>query len=227
MGTNDFHKNEKTKRKTKNKSESKAVLIALEDTKSSRYYFEKLIHHKGLSGKIILAKHIGTNPKKVLEAVEKYKEKNPDTKFEKEWIVIDRDSFSNDDFKGTIEEARQKGICVAFSNESYELWILLHFKQVNAYTNREDLKSHLNKIFKEKFRKEYSKASADIYNLIIGQQQTAIKNAKRLVTKHISDYGKINIEQNPITIIYQLVECLNSINLEEKQCDCFPNLRYC
>jgi len=223
MGTDDFHKDKKTKRKTKNKSESKSVLIALEDTKSSRYYFEKLIHHKGLSGKVILAEHIGTNPKKVLEAVKKYKEKNPDTQFEKEWIVIDRDSFSNDDFKGTIEEARQKGICVAFSNESYELWILLHFKQVNANTNREDLKSHLNQIFKEKFRKEYSKASADVYSLIVGEQQTAIKNAKRLVTKHISDYGKINVDQNPITMIYQLVECLNSINLEEKQCDCFPN----
>ncbi|MDQ1339657.1 MAG: hypothetical protein QG567_810, partial [Campylobacterota bacterium] len=53
-------------------------------------------------------------------------------------------------------------------------------------------------------------------------QQTAINNAKRLVTKHISDYGEINVEQNPITMIYQLVECLN-LNLEEKQCDCFPN----
>ncbi|MGE0738439.1 RloB family protein [Sulfurimonas sp.] len=220
MWRDDFHKREKAKRKIKNKSESKSVLIALEDTKSSRYYFEKLVQHKGLSGKVIFAEHIGTNPKKVLEAILSHKS---NTIYDKKWIVIDRDSFSNDDFKGTIGEARQKGICVAFSNESYELWILLHFKQVNAYTNREDLKSHLNKIFKEKFRKEYSKASADVYSLVVGEQQTAINNAKRLVTKHIRDYGKINVEQNPITMIYQLVECLNSINLEEKQCDCFPN----
>lgn len=220
MWEDDFNKREKTKRKIKNKIESKSVLIALEDTKSSRHYFEKLIKHKGLNGKVIFAEHIGTNPKKVLEAILSHKSS---TIYDKKWIVIDRDSFPRNDFKGTIEEARQKGICVAFSNESYELWILLHFEQVSAYTNRDDLISRLNQIFKEKFRKEYSKASADIYNLIIGQQQTAIKNAKRLVTKHISDYGKINVEQNPITMIYQLVECLNSINLEEKQCDCFPN----
>ncbi|KIM06661.1 MAG: hypothetical protein KU38_12520 [Sulfurovum sp. FS08-3] len=221
MRTDDFHKN-KTKRKTKNKSESKAVLIALEDTKSSRYYFEKLIHYKGLSGKVVFVEHIGTNPKKVLEAIKKHKKENPNIQFEKEWIVIDRDSFSKDDFKGTIEEARQKGICVAFSNECYELWILLHFESVNAHTSREDLKSRLNQIFREKFGKEYSKASADVYALIIGQQQTAIDNAKKLVKQHYRDYGKIDIEKNPITMIYQLVECLDSIHLPKKQCDCFP-----
>ncbi len=224
MGTDDFHKKEKTKRKSRSKSESKSILIALEDTKSSRYYFEKLIHHKGLSGKVIFAQHIGTNPKKVLEAIKKHKKENPNTQFEKEWIVIDRDSFSKDDFKGTIKEAKQKSICVAFSNECYELWILLHFEPVNAHTSREHLTSRLNQIFREKFGKEYSKASADVYALIIGQQQTAIDNAKSLIKKHLSDYGKIDVEQNPLTMIYQLVECLNSIHLPKKQCDCFPLL---
>ncbi len=220
MGTDDCHKMEKTKRKTNNKSESKAVLIALEDTKSSRYYFEKLISHKKLNGKVIFAEHIGTNPKKVLQAILDHKSED---KYEKKWIIIDRDSFSNDDFRGAIEDARKKSICVAFSNESYELWILLHFEQVSAHKGREYLRHRLNQIFRDKFKKEYSKASRDIYNLIIGQQQNAISNARQLVERHLRDYGKIDVEINPITMIYQLVECLNSVNSNTNKCDCFPS----
>jgi hypothetical protein len=219
MGTDDLQKNKKIRRKTKNKNESKSVLIALEDTASSRYYFEKLIADKKLSGKVIFAKHIGTNPKKVLQAIMDHKS---DDKYEKKWIVIDKDDYSKDEFNGAIEEARQKRICVAFSNESYELWILLHFKQVTAHINRVDLNHHLNEIFREKFGKEYSKSSSDVYSLIIGQQQTAIDNAKSLVKIHLRDYSKIDVEKNPITMIYQLVECLNSISDDKKECDCFP-----
>lgn len=218
MGNDDFHKEAKKKRKRNTRNVSKSVLIALEDQKSSKYYFEKLISDKKLNGRVIVAKNIGTNSKKVLQAIlnDKHEE------YEKKWIVIDKDDYSKDEFKGAIEEARHKGICVAFSNECYELWILLHFESVNAHINRVDLEHRLNKIFREKFRKEYSKSSSDVYSLIIGQQQTAIDNAKRLVARHLRDYGKIDVLKNPITMIYQLVECLNSISDGKKECDCFP-----
>ena len=71
--------------------------------------------------------------------------------------------------------------------------------------------------------KKYEKSSQDIYRLLIGQQSQAIKNAKVLVAQHIRDYGKIDPEKNPISMIYQLVECLNSLYSKEKNCDCFPN----
>jgi len=223
MGTDDRHKKRKARNTQKKRVEQKAVLIALEDTKSSRYYFQSLLKDKNFTGYVEFAKNIGSNPKKVLEALEKHKKENIKTVFEKEWIVIDRDSFPNNDFFGTIGTARQKNICVSFSNESYELWILLHFELISANTDRKNLNSQLNKIFREKFKGiDYSKSSQDIYNLIIGQQSQAIKNAKILVNQHIRDYGKIDPNKNPITTIYQLVECLNSFYDEEKKCDCFP-----
>ena len=44
MGTDDIHKKSKDKRTiTKKRIEQKSVLIALEDTKSSKFYFEELI----------------------------------------------------------------------------------------------------------------------------------------------------------------------------------------
>ena len=126
---------------------------------------------------------------------------------------------------GTIEKARQKDICVAFSNDAYELWILLHFEPINRHTHRTELNSKLNKIFKNKFGKEYNKASEDIYRFIIGYQQTAIDNAKKITARHIKDYGCIDPLKNPITMIFELVECLNYLYEKKKTCKCFPHKR--
>lgn len=222
MGTDDFHKKKKVRNTKKKRVERKSVLIALEDTKSSRYYFESLLKDKNLKGEVTFAPHLGTNPKKVLEALEEYKKNSSKTIFEKEWIVIDRDSFPNNDFYGTIESARQKNICVAFSNESYELWILLHFESVTRHTCRQELNGRLKELFLEKFGLEYEKSSKDIYELIIGSQTQAIERAKNLVKQHLRDYGKIDPSKNPITMVYELVECLNMLYKSKKGCDCFP-----
>jgi len=209
----------------KKRLERKEVLIALEDSKSSRYYFQALVKDKKLAGQVIFAKYRGSNPIKVLNTLKKHKieeqKKKKKTIYENEWIVIDRDNF--DDFFTTIETARKDNICVAFSNESYELWILLHFKLVSVHTHRDDLNNQLNSIFLDKFNIEYKKSSQDIYKLIIGFQKEAIKNAKILAKQHLRDYGKIDSNKNPITMIYQLVECLNSLYDKEKNCNCFPN----
>ena len=125
MGTDDIHKKRRSTRKKR--IENRAVLIALEDTKSSKYYFEALIKDKKLTGAIVFAKHIGTDPKNVLEAIIKHEREHDKEKYEKKWIVIDTDDWSKEQINGTIERARALGICVAISNEAYELWILLHF----------------------------------------------------------------------------------------------------
>ena len=212
MGTNNFQ-NPKERKLTRKRVERKAVLIALEDTKSSKYYFQDLLKDKKFSGKVVFAKNIGTNPKKVLESLTKYKKENIKTKFEKEWIVIDRDDWSKDDFNGTLKTAKESGVCVAFSNEAYELWLLLHFQKVTAYTSRQDLIKKLNRYF------DYKKSSHDVYKIIIGFQKDAIKNAEKLTAKQIKDNGRLNpYEQNPLTMIHKLVECLNTF----KKCDCPP-----
>lgn len=225
MGTDDRFKKAKEKRKIiKKRMEQKAVLIALEDTKSSKFYFEELIKDKKLTGKVLFAEHIGTNPSKVLEAVVQHLENNRKAIYEKKWAIFDRDSWSKEDVNSTIHRAKQLNICVGISNESYELWLLLHFERLERHTSREDLNKKINEHFRNYFGVDYSKASQDIYRYMIGYQNTAIKNAEYLMKMHIDRNGNINPEQNnPITLIHQLVMCLNSLYLEEKDCDCYPN----
>jgi len=208
-----YFKGQRKNRNTKKRRiEKKAVLLALEDTKSSKYYFEKLIQDKGLTGKVIFAKHCGTDPENVVQAIVTHLNQNKENIYEKKWAIIDKDDYSKAQINGAIQRARTLGIFVAISNEAYELWLLLHFRSVTAYTNREVLKKELNHIFNDKFKIQYDKASHDVYQLIIGQQATAIKNSKMLVNTYIRENGKLDpFYNNPITMIYQLVEYLNAL----------------
>jgi hypothetical protein len=220
-------------RSTKKKRiEQKAVLIALEDEASSKYYFQALVKDKSLSGRIIFATHKGSQPSQVLNALRRHKEgdkhkqnkKNPKVlSYEKEWIVIDRDDHTC--FFSTIKIAKENNICVAFSNEAYELWLFLHFQLVSIHTPRDNLKSQLNQIFRKEFNLDYSKSSQDIYLLLRDKQNTAIENAKTLMKAHLEKHQNIDPSKNPLTTIYQLVECLNSLYSKERNCECFPENR--
>jgi len=223
MGTEDRHKKRKARNTKKKRVEHKAVLIALEDTKSSKYYFDALLKNKKLTGQVIFAKHMGTDPENVVQAIVEHERKNPTQKYEKRWAVIDRDDWTKQQINGAIKRAEELGICIAISNEAYELWILLHFQRLTRYTHRTELNSTLRAIFREKFGVEYSKSSQDIYAFTVGLQPKAIINAKELLSIHLRNHGKLDpYENNPLTMIFQLVECLNSLYEEDKKCTCFP-----
>ena len=197
----------------KRRKQNKVMLIALEDTKSSRYYFQALAKHKNNAAKIFFVDHIGTTPVSVLKAIRNYESKNLDVKYEKAWIVIDRDSFEKENFKCTIEECRANNICVAFSNECYELWILLHFKNITSYKSRHDIKKDLNKIFKDKFGCEYKKSEQNIYQMINEYQDDAIKRAESLIKRLLKEKDYIEpYDDNPATTIHFLVQCLNNLD---------------
>jgi len=215
-------KNRKPRNTKKQRVEKKRVLIALEDTKSSKYYFEKLVQDKNLSGEVIFAKHIGTDPENVVKAIVSHLNGNK-VRYEKKWIVIDKDDYLKKQINGAIQTAMDLDICVAISNEAYELWILLHFTLITAHTSRDDLKKRLYIIFKKKFNIEYAKASRDVYQFTVGLQKQAIINSKKLVNSYIRDNGKVTpFSDNPLTTVYQLVEYLNTLYDDNECNDCFP-----
>jgi len=224
MGTDNLHHKKKARNIKKTRQELKSVLIALEDTKSSKYYFEELLKDKNLIGQVVFAKHCGTNPSNIINAIIKHKKNNPRTKYEKEWAVFDRDDWGKNQINGAIQRAKTLNICISISNEAYELWILLHFEKVTKHTSRKELKYKLNIHFNKLYGQDYSKSSQDIYKFIIGFQPKAIKNAEYLVKNYINDMGQIDPENNnPLTLIYQLVQCLNSLYDKNNNCSCFPH----
>lgn len=207
MGTDNIHKRAKARRKRiikKTRSITKRVLIACEDTKSSKLYFSKMIKDYGLRGKVVFAKHIGTNPMKVLEAIKNHL--TEDSNFDEKWIVIDKDSYSRAEFNGAIDSAKALGINVAYANEAYELWILLHFENQRAFIDR----VHLNKKLKALI--DYEKNNEFIYEIIKSKQREAIKRSKELIQHFISINGSSNpYDDNPSNTIFELVESLEKL----------------
>jgi hypothetical protein len=124
------------------------------------------------------------------------------------WCVFDRDKNpknpnDSQNFNSAITLARNNGLDVAYSNDAFELWYLLHFHFYNTGISRQDYQNMLTKLLGH----EYKKNSETIYEELKDKQQDAIKHAKRL----LQEYEPPNPEtDNPSTTVHWLVEELNS-----------------
>ncbi len=99
--------------------------------------------------------------------------------------------------------AKSKNIKIAYSNEAFELWYLLHFQFFDSALSRNDYYPRLSK----HLGCEYKKNSKLVYKTILDKQDTAIKNAKTLIEKYGNELNPEN--SNPSTNVFKLVEELN------------------
>lgn len=160
------------------------------------------------------------------------RDKNPQI-----WCVYDRDIENNEKqivienikFDEAIETAKAKGFKVAWSNDAFELWILLHFEDIDTsdenYKNRKIYYDRLTEIFKaipnpnEHLMKALKHPSFNykqdlkhennfkdiVRSEIIGKTKEAIKRAKILETHHTAS-NKPNHDKSPCTMVHHLVE---------------------
>ncbi len=230
------------KRTVNDKKTVPDIIIACEDSVSSPTYFQMLVSSL-IDKKIItqdsfvIAKHKHTNPMGVLSDLKEYKNENGKTykDFDHKWIVIDRDSqrvngggHAKEDFNNALQNAKSKksnlNIEVAYANDSFELWYLLHFEYRNTAISRDDIVKQVIKKLKEKEAHKFSKLNKDnikqenytksIFETLKPLQDVAIRNAKKL----LESYGKGHNPEsdNPSTRVHLLVEVLNSIGVKEK-----------
>ncbi len=66
-------------------------------------------------------------------------------KFDRVWVVFDKDDFPDDNFNGALIKANSNNINCAWSNEAFELWFLLHFQFVNNCMKRGAYKAFLER----------------------------------------------------------------------------------
>ncbi len=97
-----------------------------------------------------------------------------------------------------------KEIQIAYSNEAFELWYLLHFNYYETALSRADYKKMLST--PERLGFSYQKNNPDMYETLQNKQSIAIENANRL----LKNYNPPNPgTDNPSTTVHLLVQELN------------------
>lgn len=127
------------------------------------------------------------------------------------WIVFDKDDF--DDFDQAIQEAIDRGYHVAWSNQSFEYWLYLHFYYSDSALHRYEWNAKLDEIFKKNNLGDgtYKKNYDDIYSLVdrCDGVTDAIKHAKRRMAEFEKGEYRPS-EYDPGTMVYKLVESLKA-----------------
>ena len=119
------------------------------------------------------------------------------------WVVFDKDDFPAKDFNLAIQYAEKNGFRVAYSNQAFEYWFLLHYNLYTGAIHRSQYKEMLTKLTGIPYSKNEG-YGAVIYNLLLSRQQQAINNAE-IVLAEIS-HGNPAEEESSTTVQRLVIE---------------------
>lgn len=115
------------------------------------------------------------------------------------WCVFDKDEFH--DFDAAIQLGKREDIRIAFSNQAFEYWFILHYSKMNRHIDRKNYA----KILKEHISRPYEKVGIDMYGLLADNIKLAIQNAKEIHQSHQKN-GGLPSSWESCTTVYELVE---------------------
>lgn len=172
----------------------KTLLIVCEGAKTEPFYFEAF--------KLPSVEVVGTG-KNTLGVVEEAIRLGEG--YEQAWCVFDRDSFPAQDFNAAITKAKHAGFSVAYSNEAFEIWYLLHFDFHTSALSRTLYAEKLS----ERLGRPYKKNDPTIFEALRPRQVQAVKHARNL----LASYSSHNPEKdNPCTTVHLLVQELSKLS---------------
>ncbi|QZT38619.1 RloB family protein [Halosquirtibacter xylanolyticus] len=203
-------------RKNEHIEQKRSFLIITEgETEESyfNFYSSPLVHVDARPSNDNSAKGV------VDEACRKIEEEHS---FDHVWAVYDKDDNSSVAFNNAYNKALSQGVKVAFSNQAFEYWILLHFiDHPGGCVNRDRYRKMLNdelikcgsSIHIERNQKKINK---DLYGLLLSKvrlsngesmsrRTLAVKRARRIYEEKYTD-GLTPSDMESVTTVFQLVE---------------------
>lgn len=170
-------------------------LIVCEGEKTEPNYFAALRKDHRLNA-IVKVKGVGFDPSNVVDAALDEREKDD---YDQVWCVFDRDSWPAQNFNNALAGAGSNNFRVAYSNEAFELWYLLHFDYHDTGITRQQYIAKLE----QRLGHRYEKNNPATYGEIRHLQDDALRNAWRL----LAEYDPPNpVNDNPSTTVHLLVE---------------------
>lgn len=172
----------------------KSFLIVCEGEKTEPNYFSKF----RIRGRTVDVRGIGANTDSLVREAIKLKTKGA---YDQVWCVFDRDSFPAVNFNAAFTLAAANDIEVAYSNEAFEIWYLLHFNYHDSATSRTLYQEMLTK----RLGCKYLKNDPEMFDRLLSLLPTAINNAELLLSSYPIPSP---VSDNPSTTVHKLVKAL-------------------
>lgn len=185
-------------------------LIVSEGTETEPRYFGAIggLVNGRYHGQYVSVKVRGTGmgTLSLFDEARRIAEGDPDG-FTRVWVVYDKDDFPAGDFNAVVERcaSASTGLTVyraAWSNESFELWYLLHFEYLQAALSRSDYVERLSSRLEAAGEGRYLKNRGDMYQVLEPRLAGALANAARLAERNA---GAPPAGSNPGTAVHELV----------------------
>lgn len=197
------------------------ILIACEDQTTEPEYFKeyKYSFEAIWPKETLFLKPIGTGRNSlgvVQQAIEERSKLK--TTVDQTWAVFDKDDLDKSEgnierFNEAFDLGEEEEVKIAYSNECFELWLLLHFEDIDKKTAipRTEIYNRLeNAIKKHEPEFLYEHGNSNVVKLVskYGNKEKALQRAEELFNYHNQEKHQ-PIESNPNTLVYNLVRELD------------------
>lgn len=129
------------------------------------------------------------------------------------YCIFDSDPKSNPNIGAAFDLVRgykHKGLECIFSNPSFEIWFILHFRKAPHGKSAEEVKKIIKDLVKSE-APEY-KETTDIFGILIDKQDKAVKEAKLLHKAQEQVYKNVfSHECNPYTNMFEFIEYIKKV----------------
>ena len=198
------------RRQIKTRETRKRFLIVCEGEKTEVNYFKAFTVPKKIE---VTVRGEGKNSlslvNKAIQIIDNLKK---DDSFDQIWCVFDKDNCSKEQFNQAERLAKEQNIKIAYSNEAFEIWFILHFQYLDIATSRSEYLTILTNQMKKygllNKKEKYAKNREDMYEKLKPYQTTAITNAAKLIQDR-DEAKKHPFDANPSTTVQELVQELN------------------
>ena len=124
--------------------DAKLIIIATEDTKASKKYFEDMVSPKYYQNPrvhvhVLDRTETASSPEHVIKMLHKFKREYSLRAKDELWLVIDVDNWESRSLSEVARSCEQKKYSLAVSNPCIEIWFLLHLRPLDENYDSETL----------------------------------------------------------------------------------------
>jgi len=192
-------------------SKKPTILIVCEGENTEPSYF----NHFRLSSSTIKSVGEGYN---TISLVNRALQLMEEHEYEYVWCVFDKDDFDDNDFNNAISLAEANNIGVAYSNQAFEYWIILHFDDhQGGGMSRRDYDEKINKLL-QPYNVTYDglrskKITEEIFAVLNGTdektKETRVDLAIKRAERNYDQFDHTNLaSKESSTTVFRLVKDL-------------------